>query len=146
MKRRLLIVVLALAVVGIIAAVLVYVFVYNKPQPDYATEKADYELEARSLFDEFRNNPQEAAARYNGKVLAVKGSLSSVETSDSLTIAVFAIEEGMFGDEGIRFAFIPGKAAGISSVTLNTEVTIKGYCTGFNDTDVILEHCTLVGQ
>lgn len=144
MKKRLWAVALALAVIGIIAAVLVYIFVYNKPQPDFAKKEADYSVEARSLFEEFRNNPQQAAARYNGKVLAVKGSLSSVEVSDSLTIAVFAIEEGMFGDEGIRFTFIPGKAAGIASVPPNTEVTIKGYCTGFNDTDVILEHCTLV--
>lgn len=144
MKKRILPVILILFVIGIIAAVLIYIFVYNKPQPDYAKKDADYTLKATELFSEFKTDAAASNARYNGKVLAVKGNLSGVETADSLTIAVFALQEGMFGDEGIRCALIPEYAQEIKSIQPGTEITMKGYCTGFNDTDVIMEHCSLV--
>lgn len=144
MKKKWFLVLGSLALVGIIAAVLVYIFVYNKPQPDYSTKEADFTLPATELFHEFRNDPAVAGAKFNGKVLAVQGNLSAVEIADSLTIAVFAIEEGLFGDEGIRFAFIPEHAESIRNTPPQSAITIKGYCTGFNDTDVIMEHCSLV--
>jgi len=134
----------SLAILGIIAAILVYFFVYNKQQPDYAVADPDYTLSGTELFEAFKADPVAAGEKYNGKVLALQGILNSVERTDSLTIAVFAIEEGMFGDEGIRFAFIPKYADEILSTPPQTQVTIKGFCTGFNDTDVIMEHCSLV--
>lgn len=144
MKKKWIFYLVSLAIIGIIAAVLVYFFVYNKQQPDYSKAKPDFTLNGIELFKEFKDNPVLAGEKYNGKVLAIEGSLNSVEKTDSLTIAVFAMEEGMFGDEGIRFAFIPSFADKISSTPPETMVTIKGYCTGFNDTDVIMEHCSLV--
>lgn len=144
MKKKWLLIIGSMAIIGIIAAILVYVFVYNKQQPDYSTADPDYTLSAIVLFEEFKANPVAAGAKYNGKVLALQGNLNSVERTDSLTIAVFAIEDGMFGDEGIRFAFIPMYADEILSTPPETLVTIKGFCTGFNDTDVIMEHCSLV--
>ncbi len=144
MKKKWLLIIGSMAIIGIIAAILVYVFVYNKQQPDYSIADPDYTLSAIVLFEEFKANPVTAGAKYNGKVLALQGNLNSVERTDSLTIAVFAIEEGMFGDEGIRFAFIPNYADNILSTPPETSVTIKGFCTGFNDTDVIMEHCSIV--
>lgn len=144
MKKNWILILGSLAIIGVIAAMLVYIFVYNKQQPDYSKAKPDFALNGAELFKEFRSNPVAAAEKYNGKVLSIEGNLNSVESTDSLTIAVFAIEEGMFGDEGIRFAFIPEFAAKIASTPPESLVTIKGYCTGFNDTDVIMEHCSLV--
>ncbi len=144
MKKNWILILGSLAIIGVIAAILIYIFVYNKQQPDYSKANPDYTLNGEELFREFRNNPDAAAEKYNGKVLAIEGNLYSVESTDSLTIAVFAIEEGMFGDEGIRFAFIPEFASKIASTPPESLVTIKGYCTGFNDTDVIMEHCSLV--
>ncbi len=144
MKKKWLAALRIIALIGIIAAILVYIFVYNKPQPDYAKEKPDFTLNAEQLFKEFQSNPTTAGAKYNGKVLAVDGNLNSIEKSDSLLIAVFAVEEGMFGDEGIRFSFIPELRSEIESVAPGTAITIKGYCTGYNDTDVVMEHCSLV--
>lgn len=144
MKKKWMLIIGSMAILGIIAAILVYCFVYNKQQPDYAVADPDYTLSGTVLFEEFKADPIAAGEKYNGKVLALQGILNSVEITDSLTIAVFAIEEGMFGDEGIRFAFIPKYADEISSTPPQTQVTIKGFCTGFNDTDVIMEHCSLV--
>lgn len=144
MKKKRILILGSLAIIGIIAALLVYFFVYNKQQPDYSKVKPDFTLNGIELFKEFKADPFATGKKYNGKVLAIEGNLNSVEITDSLTIAVFAIEEGMFGDEGIRFAFIPLFADKIKSTPPEALVTIKGYCTGFNDTDVIMEHCSLV--
>ncbi len=144
MKKKWLAAIGIIALIGIIAAVLIYIFVYNKPQPDYAKKKPDFTLKAEQLFTEFKADPSVAGTKYNGKVLAIEGNLNSIEKNDSLLIAVFAIEEGMFGDEGIRFSFIPEYMSDIETIAPGTAVTIKGYCTGYNDTDVIMEHCSLI--
>jgi hypothetical protein len=49
----------------------------------------------------------------------------------------------MFGDEGIRCAMLPNHAQNIASF-IGSDVRLKGYCTGFNETDVIMEKCSIV--
>lgn len=144
MKRSWILVLGLVTLFAIITAALIYFFVYNKPQPDYFKATPDFELNSQDLFREFKENPSEASAKYNGKVIAVKGELSAVETTDSSTIGVFAIDEGMFGDEGLRFSFIPEHSGQLISTPPGSTIVIKGYCTGFNETDVIFEHCSIV--
>lgn len=107
MKRKLFIAAGALALVGIIAGILVYFFVYNKPHKDYAKAEPEFTVDALALFEEFRTDQAAASGIYNGKVIAVTGTLTTVEQNDSLTVAVFEIDEGMFGSEGIRFTMLP---------------------------------------
>lgn len=144
MKRKWVMALGILFVIGVIAAVLIYIFVYNKPQPDYAKKDPDITVTAAELFGQFRENPSQASTKYTGKVLAVKGELSSVENTDSQIIGVFALDEGMFGEEGIRFAFIPEYSDEVIETPPGSSITIKGFCTGYNDTDVIMEHCSIV--
>lgn len=134
---------IALAVVGIIAAGLGYKFIYNKPHTDYEKARPDYSLTCNDLFTNYRTIRETAEQKYNGKVLLVSGTLNKVETLDSLTVAVFVLDEGMFGDEGVRMTMLPNYATKINSY-LNKTVAIKGYCTGYNDTDIIMEKCSIV--
>jgi hypothetical protein len=143
MKRKWLLVIGSLAIVGIIGAILIYVFVYNKPHPDYAEADPDFRITATELFTEFQNNTTTANDNYNGKIVAVRGELSSVETTELQTIAVFAIDEGMFGDEGIRMSMLPEYSDQVSQYTPGSNIVIKGFCSGYNGTDVILEHCSI---
>lgn len=143
MKRKLFIAAGALAGLGLIAGLIVYFFVFNKPHTDYSREVAEFDLNAAALFEEFRTNAVAASTKYNGKVLSITGELNAVEQSDSLTIAVFGFEEGMFGSEGIRCTMIPAHASEIVGMAPGTSISLKGFCTGYNDTDVILEHCSL---
>lgn len=134
---------LVLVVLGIVGAGLGYKFIYNKPHKNYEKAAADYSLAGLELFSQFKSSTQQASDRYTGKVLEITGKLNSVETPDSLTIAVFAMAEGMFGDEGIRCAMLPNHSQNISQL-VGSEIRLKGYCTGYNETDVILEKCSLV--
>jgi hypothetical protein len=67
-----------------------------------------------------------------------------VETPDSLTIVVFALGEGMFGDEGIRLTMLDNHSQAAIALLKDASATLKGYCTGYNGTDVILEKCSIV--
>ncbi len=144
MKKKWLLILSSLSIVGVISAILIYVFVYNKPHPDYIKSNPDFSILASDLFMEFQSDALIANEKYNGKVLALIGSLSSVETTDTQTIAVFAIGEGLFGDEGIRMSMLPEYSDKIQQYTPGSEIAIKGFCSGYNETDVIMEHCSII--
>ncbi len=131
---------------GIVAAALVYFFVYNKPHPDYEKLDADFTLPVEELYKTYSADKTKAGSRYNGKVIVVTGKLSRVETSDSLIICVFVFNKGMFGDEGVRLTMLPKNGSEALKLSPGTEVKLKGYCTGFNDSDVILEKSSIVNH
>ena len=93
---------LAFIVIGIIGVFIIYKFVYNKQHPDYENIEATFTMNARDLYKEFKKNPYSSANLYNGKVIALTGNLSKVETADSIVVAVFVFNQGDFGDEGLR--------------------------------------------
>lgn len=132
-----------MGVAGIIAAGLGYKFIYNKPHKDYEKAKAEFSITGESLFNDYRSDRASAEQKYNGKVLEVSGILNKIDRPDSLTIAVFVYEEGMFGDEGLRLTMLPNHSDKIKPY-LSKNIKIKGYCTGYNDTDIILEKCSIV--
>jgi hypothetical protein len=134
---------LVLVALGFIGVGLGYKFVYNKPHTNYEKASADFSLAGSELFSQFKSSTQQASEKYTGKVLEISGTLNSVETPDSLTIAVFTLAEGMFGDEGIRCAMLPNHSQNISQF-IGSDIKLKGYCTGYNETDVILEKCSII--
>jgi hypothetical protein len=139
-------IVLGLFVVGLVALFLVYKFVYNKQHPDFENIEPVYSLNAPDLYQAFKSNKDAATAKYNGKVIALTGKLSKVETADSLVTAVFVFDQGDFGDEGIRCTMLQKFNLEASKLQPDGEVKVKGYCTGYNETDVILEKCSIIPQ
>ena len=139
-------IVLGLVVVGIIALFLVYKFVYNKQHPDYENIEAEFTVDAPDLYQAYKTNKDAASAKYNGKVIAVTGKLSKVETADSLVTAVFVFNQGDFGDEGIRCTMLRKFNDEAGRLQPDGEVKVKGYCTGYNETDVVLEKCSIIPQ
>ncbi len=137
-------IILALLVIGLIGGLLVFHFLYNKPHPDFEKMDADYTLAAADLYKSFTTDKTTAGTKYNGKVIAIKGKLSKVETTDSLTVCVLVFNQGMFGDEGLRCTMLQKYAGHAGKLTAGQEISLKGYCTGFNDTDVILDKCSIV--
>lgn len=132
-----------LAVVGILAALYVWFFVYNKPHRDYEKADADFVISAEACYNHYASNTKDSQ-QYLDKVLQVHGIPSVIESTDSTVIVVFAFNSGMFGDEGIRCTMLPNQFDQTRNLTLAENISIKGYCTGYNGTDVILEHCSLV--
>lgn len=134
---------IALFILGIAGAGIGYKFIYNKPHRDYEKAKPDFSVLATDLFNAYQADKQAAQMKFNGKVVEVSGMLHKVEEADSLTIAVFVLDEGMFGDEGIRCTMLPNHSVAIAAKA-GSETTIKGFVAGYNDTDIIFEKCSLI--
>jgi hypothetical protein len=135
---------IGLAVVGIIAGLLFYKFVINKSHPDYSALKPDYTLDAGSFYKEFNIARENAGKVYNGKIIEVTGKLTRVESADTLTIVVFAFEQDIFGEKGLRCTMLKKFSADAMKLKPDGIVRIKGYCTGYNGTDVVMEQCSIV--
>lgn len=128
---------------GLFAGVGGYVFVYNKPHVNYEKVRADHALTVADLFTAYTVDRQLAEQQYNGKVLEITGNISSVDTPDSITVVVFALREGMFGDEGVRCTMLEKYSEDAGRLKPGTMVHMKGFCAGYNDTDIILEKCSI---
>jgi hypothetical protein len=143
-RKKLIIAAIALFAIGLVSAGLVYQFVYNKPHRDYERAKPVFIIAATDLFDSFRTDREKAEKKYNGQVVLLSGKLDKIEVSDDLVTGVFVFGQGMFGDEGIRCTMLPQHAPGLKSIPEGSDVQIKGFLTGYNDSDVILEKCSII--
>jgi hypothetical protein len=135
---------ITLLVIGVISAGLVYKFVINKPHKNYEKAKPAYIVSAADLFDSFRSTRKLAEQKYNGQVVMLTGKLDKIEESDSSVTGVFVFDQGMFGDEGVRCIMLPNHSTGLKSIPEGSDVQLKGYLTGYNDTDVIIEQCSVI--
>nr|NQU94359.1 hypothetical protein [Bacteroidota bacterium] len=137
-------IIIGLVLIGIVAAIFVYQFIYNKPHPDYEKADAEYSLAASELFFNCREDGNASVEKYTGKVLEVSGILQNIEVIDTLVVAVFVFDEGMFGSEGVRVTMLPKYHKAIKQHPILQKITLKGFCAGYNDTDVILEKGSIV--
>jgi len=137
---------LILIAIGIVAAVLVYKFYINKPHPDFEKLPADFKLKAEVLYNEYVKDKAAAGLKYNGKIIEISGKIAKTESTDTLVVATFVFKQGDFGDEGIRCTMLPKYNVETKQIASGTEVKIKGFCSGFNDTDVIIEKASPVKE
>jgi hypothetical protein len=137
---------LGVIVIGMIGLFLAYKFFYNKQHPDYENLEPAVTTTAVDIYQAFKTNKDAASARYNGKIIALTGSLSKMESADSLVTAVFVFTQGDFGDEGVRCTMLKKFNDAAGKLQPDGEVKIKGFCTGYNETDVILEKCSIINQ
>ncbi|MFC2107006.1 hypothetical protein ACFLRY_01595 [Bacteroidota bacterium] len=128
---------------GILGVFLFYNFYINKSHPEYENLEAVYTLNASKLYFSYKSDKELADSNYTGKMLQISGALSSVEKHDTIITAVFVFDEGMFGDEGVRCSFLPKFHKEVLDWQKDEIYTIKGLCLGFNDTDVILDKCSI---
>jgi hypothetical protein len=145
MKKILIIIAVFIVVAGV-AGFIVYKYYYNKPHTDYVEAKTDVKIVAKRLWLDYSMNKDIADPRYTGKVIEITGSIMRVETVDKMTIVVFAFKRGDFGDEGVRVTMLPEFARAANGINPFVNVTIKGFCTGYNGQDVIMENGSIVGR
>ncbi len=127
---------------GVLALLLVYFFVYNKPHRDYERARPDLHIAAEDLYRAFVDDERIAESKFIGKVIEISGMVNTVEEAGDLVIVSFVFEDGFFGGEGVRCTILENHHQNALQLTPGHEVVIKGYCTGFTGSDVIMEHCS----
>lgn len=139
-------IIIIIAFIGLLSAFLVWKYVINKPHPDISKAKAEVEVIASDLFSRYSDNKVTANQSFTGKVIQLKGKISKIEQTDSSAIVIFVFRQGTFGDEGIRCVLLPEEKVKIKDIIPNQELTLKGLCTGYNETDVMVEKCIIVKE
>ncbi len=132
------------AIIGTIAITYMWFFVYNKPHKDFEKANPDYVISAAECYNHYAKNKNTEEKNYTGKVLQISGTPTSIESNDSTVVVVFAFNNGMFGDEGIRCTLLPSHNERAKELSTTSSVIIKGFCSGYNDTDVVLEQCSII--
>jgi len=130
--------ILILFVVGIIAAVLVYMYTFRKTDPSVASKKADIEISAAELLKSFETDEAAANALYLGKIIRVSGVVESV-SEDSVGISIYLQDADAMA--GVICSF-DKKTNDISWVEKGSTVKIKGICTGYL-MDVVFNRCAM---
>ena len=132
---------LVIAVVFLLSTAYIWFFVYNKPHRNFEKALPDVVENARQCYTHFKKS---AKAPESGKVVLLSGIPTGIEQADSLVTVVFAFQKGMFGDEGVRCTLLPKYNDEAGRISLKDTLKIKGFCSGYNGTDVILENCSIV--
>jgi hypothetical protein len=139
-------VLLILAVIGLVAAFLVFKFYINKPHADIAAAKAEYTLSTGDLWMQYTSDSKAASEKFNGKVIEIDGKLSSVENHADTTITIIFVmaADELFGDKSIRCDMLPDWFAEAKALLPGADVKVKGLVNGFDETDVKLSKCSTV--
>jgi len=132
---------LVIAVVFLLSAAYIWFFVYNKPHRNFEKARPDVVESARQCYTHFKKS---AKASESGKVVLLSGIPTGIEHTDSLVTVVFAFQKGMFGDEGVRCTLLHKYNEEAGRISLKDTLKIKGFCSGYNGTDVILENCSII--
>lgn len=131
--------VLVVIVVLVVAAGSYGWYLYTKKPADTREMKADYELQASQLVNEFRQNEAKAVERYVDKVLIVSGKIASIENNnDQTTIALDAGDPMSY----VTCSFYRDESRLPGNLAAGSEIKVKGNCTGIL-TDVVLNKCSL---
>jgi hypothetical protein len=120
-----------------------YIYVSTRKHPDRTQEKPEAQVTAADLYNAFTKNSLSASKLYGGKVLHVEGIVDSIEIIDNRKIILFFLNDGMFGPEGVRLSLHESETR---EIFIGDNVVLKGYCTGFTESDVIVEDATIVHQ
>ncbi|HMQ06550.1 MAG TPA: hypothetical protein PKC30_04570 [Saprospiraceae bacterium] len=128
-----------LLIIVVIMAFIAY-SMYHKKHVDMLKAKPNYLLTASELYSAFEKDEEEANATYLGKIVQVKGRVSSVLKDEKMG-NIYLSTNGNLGEISCSFLdydFMTGIEEGM-------EVTVRGICTGIL-MDVILERCTLINK
>lgn len=143
MKRRTLIIIGIILVIGVAGFLATWLYVFRNDKTNMQKLKTDYRLEAALLLKEFQDDETAAMTRYAGKILEVNGAVNSVEKNEWGNVTVTYIDQ-LFGVtctiDSLEAAM---ESAGISAIRAGDTITVKGRCDGML-ADVKLVKCIIV--
>ena len=106
-------------------------FYINQPHKNYSKSEADISIEASRFISEFNDNPKTAEDKYRGKILEIKGEITSNQ-----------INHFMLND----YIYCVKDSTQKISIEPNENVVVKGRYIGFDDLleEIKLDHCIII--
>lgn len=134
-----------LSALGIIALIVIgYVaYLWFQPHRDVTATKADAEIKASALVDEFLNNPEAAQDKYldiegQSKILIVEGIITQI-TTDQLGQKVVQLKNSPDDKLGVACTFTLETNAQAQTLKVGDQVRIKGVIRAGAEYDEDLE-------
>ena len=145
MKRKILITLLVVLVLGVGAAA-VGLMMYYKPHKDFATADVDVTISAKDLSAAFDADETNATWAYvkGDKTILVSGSVREVSTSGVSGAEV--VLEGSETSGTVACTLMPDQSEKAKLLKKGDRVSIKGQCTGSQELiekQVILIRCAI---
>ncbi|MGY6561519.1 MAG: OB-fold protein [Luteibaculaceae bacterium] len=135
MAKKIILLVLVIAVMGVIYGLLEY----SRTHKPTAFAKTDFSLTAQALFTEFTDDEQAANAKYLDKVLEVTGEILTVDNSIDPPQLILNSNDPMFG----VICVFDGKDELQAGLDYGKTVVVKGVCAGLA-MDVVLNRCAVM--
>lgn len=133
------------AVIGLVAAVLVWKFYINKPHDDIEKVSPAYSISIEEIWSKYNTDRKISDSLYNNQVIEVTGNLSRIDKNDSLVSVIFVMAaDSMFGDKTIACQMYKKHNDEAGALTIGEKVKIKGVCIGYDDTDIKFNKCSIV--
>lgn len=129
-RRRILVTILIIAIV--FAGV--YWFVATEKFSDTKDRRAAYTVSAFDFIDEFKKNEKASRIKYDGKIIAVSGRVSSAEPVD--TTMNIKMENAATGDY-IIFSFQQQHLTEAKTIKPGDSVSIKAAFSDFDHSEIL---------
>lgn len=135
MKKKLLIA----AVIAVLTGVAFAYYLYNKPHQSIADDEPAFTIDAKMLVSDYDTDEATANAKYLGKIVEVKGTISEkiTDSKGKITITLQGADLA-----GVGCEFEPGAQKHLTGLSEGQEVCVKGICTGVL-MDVVLADCVI---
>ena len=119
---------------------------FNRKVKDLDKVRSDIKLQTTALVTAFEQDESKSNALYLDKIIAVTGTIRTIEKDEKDQFTIVLGEEGTMSS--VRCSMDPDQNGDVTSLSPGEKITIKGACTGFNSdellgSDVILNRAVI---
>lgn len=111
-------------------------YLFDRGVQNIANKKADFELSADELFNEFDTDEATANEKYVEKIVVVEGVIEQIEKTDSTAILTLSAEDAMIGGVNCDMQYVTS----IENWKEGDKVSVKCICQGYL-MNVIMNQC-----
>jgi hypothetical protein len=120
---------------------------YTRKNKDLVQVKADVQMTSTELISSFESNEKMANDKFLDKIISVRGTIKGIDKDDKGYYTVILGEENSMSS--VRCSMDSAHQKQMVALKPNSNITIKGACTGFNSdellgSDVILNRAVVV--
>ena len=134
MKRRIIIIVAVVAVLGLAGTIL---YLFRPKQDCVCNERSSALINASDLYAAYETDEESANGKFTGKILTVNGTIETV-TSDEAGNKIVEIQTN---STGIVSCSLCRKSSESFSSNPGDEITVKGECAGFTFDVILIRGC-----
>lgn len=148
-KRKLIMIILGVALV-VVSAIALYIYKeYNRTHRDTADLKPDYTVSSAELVKEFEAGEQASNKKYWDKVIEAEGMVKDITKDDKGFYSVVLGDTSSMSSVRCSMDSVHNNEA--ASLHRGSQARIRGICSGFNadellGSDVILVRCALISK